>query len=84
MKTLAEIDCADKPTINVYNKIDVLDNDKSSQKISWVKKTRRDPTAVYISAHKKENIDLLKAKLLPLVKKRHYQIFPNYLKSEYR
>ena len=48
---------------------------------SWVKKSRKDQNGVYISAHKKENIDLLRAKLLKLIKVRHFQIFPNYLKS---
>lgn len=82
MKTLAEIDCAEKPTINIYNKIDLASQDESMKNISWVKKTRKDPNGVYISATNKENIDLLRTKLLPLVKKRYYQIFPNYLKSD--
>lgn len=82
MKTLAEIDCADKPTINIYNKIDLAAEEESMKNVSWVKKTRRDPNGVYISATGKENIDLLRQKLLPLVKKRYYQIFPNYLKTE--
>ena len=82
MKTLAEIDCADKPTINVYNKIDLASQDESLKNISWAKKTRKDPDGVYISAKEKENIDLLRSKLLPLIKKRYYEIFPNYLKSD--
>lgn len=80
MNTLTEIDCADKKILNVYNKIDLV---KSDEKVNWVKKSNRDPNAVYISAAKKENIDVFKAKLLPMIKKRHNQIFPNYLKTDY-
>ena len=83
MKTLAEIDCANKVILNVYNKIDLIKNDNPDSPISWIKKTRREPESVYVSAGTKENIDLLKSKLLILVKKRHYQIFPNYLKKSY-
>ena len=83
MKTLAEIDCANKVILNVYNKIDLIKNDNPDSPISWIKKTRREPENVYVSAGTKENIDLLKSKLLILVKKRHYQIFPNYLKKSY-
>lgn len=39
--------------------------------------------AVFISATKKDNIMELKEVLLRKVKKRHYTIFPNYLKNEY-
>ena len=81
LKTLAEIDCANKQIINVYNKIDLVKEENPSSPISWAKKSRKDPLGVYISAGKRENIDLLRAKLLPLIKKRHYQIFPNYLKA---
>jgi len=83
MKTLAEIDCANKVILNIYNKIDLIKNDNPESPISWVKKSRREPESVYISASTKENIDLLRSKLLVLVKKRHYQIFPNYLKKSY-
>ncbi|HHL51818.1 MAG TPA: GTPase HflX [Flammeovirgaceae bacterium] len=82
MNTLAEIDCADKTILHVYNKIDrVVPAEETGQLPNWVKKSRKEPAAVYISAYKKINLDLLRNKLLQLVKKRHYQIFPNYLKS---
>ncbi len=81
MNTLAEIDSADKQIINVYNKIDLVKEENPSGPISWVKKSRKDQFGVYIAAGKNENIDLLRAKMLSLIKKRHYQIFPNYLKQ---
>jgi len=81
LNTLAEIDCADKPTINIYNKIDMVEAEETTRPVSWVKKSRKDPHGVYISATNKENIDLLRGKMLPLIKKRYYEIFPNYLKD---
>lgn len=81
MKTLAEIDCADKKTLNIYNKIDLVKVENVNSPISWIKKSRREQNSVYISAHRKENIDILRSKLSPIVRKRHYQIFPNYLQS---
>lgn len=81
MKTLAELDCADKKILNVYNKIDLVEDENPISPQSWIKKSRKDQNGVYISAYKKVNIDLLRKKLLQMIKKRHYQIFPNYLKT---
>ena len=81
MNTLAELDSADKKILNVYNKIDLVKDENPISVQSWVKKSRKDQNGVYISAAKKENIDLLRSKLLALIKKRHFQIFPNYLKT---
>ena len=39
--------------------------------------------AVFISATQKDNIESLREVLLVKVKKRHFTIFPNYLKNEY-
>lgn len=39
--------------------------------------------AVFISAENKENIDELREVLFEEVKKKHYTIFPNYLKTDY-
>ena len=83
MQTLAEIECTEKPIINVFNKIDQVEFDKDTPPVSWVKKSNRKPNAVYISAKGKVNIDLLRKTLLPLVKKRHFEIFPNFVKQDY-
>ena len=83
MKTLVEINCADKTILNVYNKIDLIKEEDLVGSASWIKKSRKDADGVYISAHNKENIDLFRNKLFALVKKRHYQIFPNFLKSNH-
>ncbi len=83
MKTLAEIDCAEKTIVNVYNKIDLVkDEEGLTETRGWQQMSAIDPMTVYISAGKKMHIALLKDKLIPLVKQRHYQIFPNYLKTD--
>ncbi len=83
MKTLAEIDCAEKTIVKVYNKVDLVkDEEGLTETRDWQQMSAIDPMTVYISAAKKMHIALLKDKLIPLVKQRHYQIFPNYLKTD--
>lgn len=94
-QTLKEIDAANKPTILVFNKSDLFMQDQSSDpefsmdnqsiKLTNIIKYYRQhnhQVAVAISAKKKENIVDLKIKLKSMVEKRHYTIFPNYLKNE--
>ncbi len=94
--TLIEIGAADKPTILVFNKIDqyyVETHDEEEEfeeekevtptlkdlKTSYLGKNNQE--VVFVSAIKKENIDELRKKIFKLVSKRHYTIFPNYLKN---
>ena len=93
--TLVEIGAADKPTILVFNKIDQyfvegsddgdLDEEKEvtptldDLKTSYLGKNNQE--VVFVSAIKKENIDELRKTIFKLVSKRHYTIFPNYLKN---
>lgn len=81
--TLAELGAADKPTIFVYNKIDQLkkeDESEESPEETLIFKNGKDK--VYISAKEKTNIDELRDKVIAEVKKKHYAIYPNYLKNE--
>jgi GTP-binding protein HflX len=75
---LAEIKASDKPEIIVFNKIDLLkhNNTEKSFKLekTWLNKTES-PT-VFISAHKKTNIDKLKNILYNEVRKIHIKRFP--------
>ena len=95
-KTLVDIGAADKPTVMVFNKIDQFKLDIAPEileemenppmslgdlKASYIGKS--DPSAVFVSATKKENISELRSTILERVKVRHYTIFPNYLKNEY-
>ncbi len=95
-KTLAEIDAADKPTILVFNKMDLyrrlmesseepvyLNGEENLELIQKHYVTKKNFSTVCISAKKAENIDAFKDKLGKQVKKRHYTIYPNYMKDEF-
>lgn len=95
-KTLSEIDAADKPTILVFNKMDLyrsllessedpvyLNGEENLALIQKHYATRKNFSTVCISAKKAENIDEFRDKLGKQVKKRHYTIYPNYMKNEY-
>jgi len=76
--TLTEINAADKPTILVFNKIDLYHPDNSDDlKNSYLRGSGQ--KTVFISAEKRENIDELKAVLGDEVAKKHYAIYPNSL-----
>jgi GTP-binding protein HflX len=95
-KTLAEIDAADKPTIIVFNKMDLyrsllessedpvyLNGEENLALLQKHYATRKNFSTVCISAKKADNIDEFKDKLGKQVKKRHYTIYPNYMRNEY-
>lgn len=87
--TLSDIDAHDKPTLLVFNKVDLLEEEEESSvqdKIDTLRKTylsKEEDRVVFVSAQEKENIDELKDKLRELVEAKHYTIFPNYLKNTY-
>ena len=82
--TLAEINCVDKPTIMVFNKIDLFKNklfnhdDFSNWEKTWLAKSSN---AVFISTLKKSNWDSFKKLLYDSTKNIHAKRFPynNYL-----
>ncbi len=82
--TLTDIGASDKPTIYVYNKIDQLNAEESEEEHISLngKMFNGNSGKVYVSAKKKLNISELREKLVEEVKKRHFAIFPNYLKNE--
>ena len=75
--TLLEIGSAGKPTITVFNKIDLATEIEMTNLVGS-KKTK----STFISAKNRDNIDHLKDQIYQEVKKRHLTIFPNYLKKE--
>ena len=97
--TLTDIGAANIPTVMVYNKMDlyketeapegedIFEIDESAPstlellKASHMSKDAK--AAVFVSATRKDNIVEMKEKLMEKVSKRHFQIFPNYLKNEY-
>jgi GTP-binding protein HflX len=78
-QVLADLKCSDKPTILVYNKIDLAVSEESEPKI-WEESSN--PKTVFISAEKKTNIQGLRDSILIEIKKAHIQIFPNWLDPE--
>lgn len=90
--TLAEIGAAEKPTIYVFNKIDKLEEtgqeqadgeeEVPSDRISSERIFGDEKHKTYISAKNRVNIEDLREKLIEEVRKKHYAIFPNYLKNE--
>jgi GTP-binding protein HflX len=95
--TLAEIGAADKPTILVFNKIDLLkaypENELTDgqgeivevmpiDKLKATHMNQQDTATVFISAEKGQNIDDLRDVLFDKVSQIHYTIFPNYLKDQ--
>lgn len=91
-ETLNDLDSSDKPTILVYNKIDLYKpevhegepEEEVIDVLAQLKSTHfNNGDAVFVSATKKENMDELREKVIKKVGKRHFTIFPNYLKNEY-
>ncbi len=82
--TLAEINCVDKPTIMVFNKIDLFKNKLSNQDefSNWEKMwLAKSSNSVFISTLKKSNWDSFKNLIYDSTKKIHAKRFPynNYL-----
>ena len=91
-KTLQEIQALDKPTILVFNKIDLFREQKGNEeespnsllqniKQSWManqinKEKGNDFECLLISAGKKENIDELKDTLYQITKRLHVKRYP--------
>jgi GTP-binding protein HflX len=88
-QTLTDIDASDKPTLLVFNKVDLLEEEEElsvDEKIKNLKNTywnKEQNDVVFISATNKDNIEELKNKLRKLVEAKHFTIFPNYLKNTY-
>lgn len=88
-ETLTEIDSAQKPTLVVYNKIDKYEKQLKDQDIEEpvsyedLVHAKDSDHAVFISAQNKTNVKELRSKLVALVKTRYFEIFPNYLQTDY-
>lgn len=95
-KTMTEIGVKDKPTVMVFNKIDLLqphsgngeeveEGQEPPMTLEQLKSTfmgKGETSTVFISAEKRENLDDLRKAIFEKVEKRHYTIFPNYLKHD--
>jgi GTPase len=82
--TLKEIGAVDIPTILVLNKIDLYKKQNPEANLEEMKGYYKDHGfnhIIFVSATTNENIVGLKQTLYEEVKKKHVQIFPNFLKS---
>ena len=88
--TLAEIDAADKPTLLVFNKVDLMperDEDDLLEEFVSLDELKENydssdgKRAVFISAAKKDNTPELRKSLFDLVSDKHYTIFPKFCEN---
>jgi GTP-binding protein HflX len=77
--TLIEIGASDKTTINVYNKVDKLSEEKMEEIFPLGIEEHDKGDDVYISASKKQNIVNFKKVMFQHVQSKHMKIYPNYL-----
>jgi GTP-binding protein HflX len=85
-KTLQDIGAANIPTILVLNKIDLFRERHPDANIEDMKGYYRQlgyEHIIFVSATAQENITELKQMIFTEVKKKHLQIFPNFLTSGY-
>jgi len=83
-KTLAELGAGDITTILVLNKIDLLPANEESvtvEELSGYYREHGFDKVVFISAHRKDNIQTLRKMLFEEVKKKHLKIYPNYVEG---
>ena len=73
---LADLKCAEKPCLLVFNKADLLPRQEDMDGFSKGRK------AIFISAGKGENISGLRRTMLQEIGKAHRKIFPNWLETE--
>lgn len=84
--TLKDIGAANIPTILVLNKVDLYRHEHPEADLEEMKGYYRQAgfdDIIFISATTQENIPELKQLLFDEVKKRHIQIYPNYLSGGY-
>ncbi|MFN8336464.1 MAG: GTPase HflX [Cyclobacteriaceae bacterium] len=87
--TLTELGAGSIPTILVLNKIDQLKANQTEEEpvnleaMSAYYRQQGYEHVVMVSAVTGENIDQLKTVMQEQIKKRHLQIYPNYLKTGY-
>jgi GTP-binding protein HflX len=82
-ETLRDLEAHDKPTIYVFNKIDQLDEEEGKERYEYLKHLLgAGDQMVFISALEKTNIDELRKVIFKLVRRKHYEIFPNYINPD--
>jgi GTP-binding protein HflX len=87
-KTLGEIGAGSIPTILVLNKVDILKANSKPEPVNLEEmkryyKQHGFEKVVFVSATQNENIEELKSVMFEEIRKKHIQIYPNYLKNGY-
>lgn len=77
-QTLLEIGVEDKPTLLVYNKVDLLEDEENPPRY-WGSLNASIRKEIFISAVQNLNIDILREELEALVTEKYYEIYPNYV-----
>ncbi len=82
-ETLKDLESSDKPTLYIFNKVDLLNDETEHLKNYVLENMNEKDQVVFISAENRVNIQELRDKIYAMVKVRHFQIFPNYVNSSY-
>jgi GTP-binding protein HflX len=77
-QTLEEIGAAEIKTINVYNKIDKLEDEETI-----TERLNGNKPHIFISATEKQGVEALRELITTEVAKEHYRIYPNYVQQQY-
>jgi GTP-binding protein HflX len=75
-QVLADLKCAEKPCLLIFNKADLLPQGDGREEIE----SGRD--AIFISAGKGSNVPALRQAMLREIRTAHRKIFPNWLEKE--
>jgi GTP-binding protein HflX len=85
-KTLGEIGAANIPTVLVLNKVDLFKEQHPEANLDDMKGYYRDhgfQKIVFVSAATRENLDVLRMEIMEEVKKKHFTLYPNFVKTDY-
>ncbi|MEM9391969.1 MAG: GTPase HflX [Bacteroidota bacterium] len=82
-ETLKDLESSDKPTLYIFNKVDLLNDETEHLKNYVLDNMNEKDQVVFISAENRVNIQELRDKIYAMVKVRHFQIFPNYVNNSY-
>lgn len=82
--TLKDLGAVNKSVILIFNKLDAVPTDEREPLMTKLRNhfSKEVSDIVFISAHKKENIEELREVILKRVKKKHLKIYPNFLQDE--
>lgn len=81
-QTLAEIGAGNIPTVLVLNKIDLLKREEVDfDQLKGYYREKGFENVVFVSALSKENLQQFRQTIFDMVRKKHLQIYPNYVSS---